>query len=49
MGPFRIIAQFPHNRYSMVTETGKVKLFHASRLIPYRTRHDAFFEGGSVG
>jgi flagellin-specific chaperone FliS len=49
MGPFRIIAQFPHNRYSMVAENGKVKLFHASRLIPYRTRHDAFFEGGSVG
>jgi hypothetical protein len=49
MGPFRIIDQFPHNRYSMVAANGKVKTFHASRLIPYHPRNDAFFEGGSVG
>jgi hypothetical protein len=48
LGPFRILDSFPHHYYSMVNTAGKVKTFHASRLIPYYPRNDAFFEGGSV-
>ncbi len=34
-GPFCIHQFFPHNLYSMVNESGKLKVYRVSRLIPY--------------
>ena len=39
-GPFKIVRQLDHNIYQIVSELGKNKIIHASRLIRYYMRQN---------
>ena len=43
-GPYKVAQELPHNVYQIVSELGKVKIIHKSRLVPSIMRsHEASF------